>query len=651
MPAWLLGVAGVLAIFVAYVRVFRGEFLWDDDAHIYTNPTIVGPLGLKEIWTSGKANYFPLTMTSFWVQHALWGLAPGLYHLVTLAFHIGAALVLWRVLDRLAVPGAWLGAMLWALHPVQVESAAWICELKNTQSAFFYLLAIYFFLRCLPRGDAPPAVSRDYVLALLGAVFAILSKSSTVMLPVVLGLVGWWSGRRRWRDVLWLWPFLAVSLLASGWTIWEQKVNSMASGPDWGHGFAARFTIAGKVPWFYLGKLLWPHPLVFIYPRWEVASLGLLDWLPLAATIGFVIWLWRIRDTRLRPVFLAFAVFGLSLFPVLGLFDVFFFKYSFVGDHFQYLASMGPLALIGVGVSWLARDSRRAQLGLSAALLGLCGLLTLQQTGIYLSREALWRDTVDRNPRAWIARMNLGTEYMMSARSALAIPHFQAALELRPNDALAEANWGGALYQLGQPAEAIPHLENAMRLMPSLAEGANSLGLAYAAMGRTADAVAQFESAIRLKPQFEIAVVNLANALLASGRMPDAIRYYEEALRLRPDNFDVHVNLGTALLRSGRGAEAIPHYLAAAQAQPQSAAARNNLASALLQSGRVPEAIEQYRAALQLDPGYLDARMNLALVFEGTGRKNEAMEQYEEVLRRKPDHIPAREKLQRLRTP
>src|SRR5262245_28015267 len=215
-PLWAWGLLGALAILLAYARAYRGEFLWDDDAHIYANPTVVGPQGLKEIWTSGKANYFPLTMTSFWAVHALFGLSTVPYHVATVLFHAGAALVLWRVLERLAVPGAWLGAMLWALHPVQVESVAWICELKNTQSAFFYLLAIWFFLRWLPReDDAAPRVSRDYGFALLAAVLAILSKSSTVMLPVVLGLGGWWLGRRRARDLAWLGPFLAVSALAS----------------------------------------------------------------------------------------------------------------------------------------------------------------------------------------------------------------------------------------------------------------------------------------------------------------------------------------------------------------------------------------------------------------------------------------------------
>src|SRR3954469_16552657 len=234
-PAWLLGLIGVVTILLAYARLRHGDFLWDDDAHITGNPTIIGPLGLKEIWTSGKANYFPLTMTSFWIQHALWGLNPMPYHVVTVAFHVAAALLLWRILVRLAVPGAWLGAMAWALHPVQVESAGWICELKNTQSGFFYLLAIYFFVRWLQRAEAP-RVSREYSFALIAAILAILSKSSTVMLPVVLGLIGWWTGKRRWRDAMWLLPFVAVSLLASGWTIWEQKVNSMASGPEWDNG-------------------------------------------------------------------------------------------------------------------------------------------------------------------------------------------------------------------------------------------------------------------------------------------------------------------------------------------------------------------------------------------------------------------------------
>ncbi len=207
------------------------------------------------------------------MQHALWGLNPLGYHQLTLLFHAAGALVLWRTLAAWRLPGAWLGAAAWALHPVQVESVAWICELKNTQSGFFYFLAILFYRRWLDASREPgTALSRrGYILALLCAVLALLSKPSTVMLPVVLGLAAWWRRRAfSWRDLVPLIPFLGLSAVVSGWTIWEQRAHSTAIGPEWDQSFAERLILAGRCVWFYLGKLAWPEPLMFLYPRWHL---------------------------------------------------------------------------------------------------------------------------------------------------------------------------------------------------------------------------------------------------------------------------------------------------------------------------------------------------------------------------------------------
>jgi hypothetical protein len=362
----LAGLLLVVAVCVAYLRVWHAGFIWDDDDHLTNNPCIIGPLGFTAIWTSSKAVYYPLVLTTFWVEHLIWGLNPLPYHVVNVLVHAADAVLLWMTLRRLKVQGAWLGAALWALHPVQVESAAWITELKNTQSCFFYLLAIIFFLKWLALAEAPDAGhvegfprARAYGMALYCATLAILSKSSTVMLPVVLGLCWWWmDGRWRMRNIPWLAPFFMISAGASFWTIWEQKYANHALGAEWSQSTAQRAIVAGKDVWFYLGKLAWPHPLTFIYPVWTTDASRITEFLPLVAVIAALLPLWLARKGPGRPIFFAMAYFVISLFPVLSFFNVYFFRYSFVGDHFQYLASIGPLALAGAGIAAGAKALR-----------------------------------------------------------------------------------------------------------------------------------------------------------------------------------------------------------------------------------------------------------------------------------------------------
>jgi hypothetical protein len=351
---WLGGALLLALVVLAYLPVLQAGFIWDDDKHLTENPCIVGPLGFAGIWTTAEATYYPLVLTTFWVEHALWGFAPLPYHLVNVLVHGACGVVLWLVLAKLRVPGAWAGAALWALHPVHVESVAWVTELKNTQSGVFFLLAILSFLKWRESRtlDGGRGRSMHYALALVCAVAAILSKSSTVMLPVVLGLCSWWEERRwRWRSAAPLVPFFLISALASGWTIWEQKFHSGAIGTAWAQSWPERFIIAGRDVWFYLGKLAWPHPLVFIYPRWQIDASHPLAYLPLLAGVGAGLYGWRQRHGWGRPLCFAFAYFAVSLFPVLGFFDVYYFRFSFVADHFQYLASMGPLALVGAAIA------------------------------------------------------------------------------------------------------------------------------------------------------------------------------------------------------------------------------------------------------------------------------------------------------------
>ena len=635
---WLWALFLIALVFIAYIRVFDAGFIWDDESHLTQNPCIVGPLGLKEIWTSTRAVYYPLVLTTFWGLHKLVGLNSSPYHILNVLMHAGSAILLWRVLRQLAVRGAWLGAGLWALHPVMVQSVAWITELKNTQSCLFYLLSILCFLKF----DTESLRSRRWWLfggALLFFILAITSKPATVMLPVVLALCVWWRrGRIRWPDIVALVPFALISALASVWTIWEQKFHAHASGPEWAQSWPERLIIAGRAIWFYLGKLVWPHPLVFIYPRWEINSGQLTAYLPLLAALAALFALWLVHGKWSRPVFFAAAYFVISLFPVLGFFSVYFFRYSFVSDHFQYLASMGPLALAGAGIaSLIGRFSETSELAsnteatqfsgsnpvatgwkyfLGAAVIGLLllvlGVLTWRQSAIYHDVVTLYKATLAKNPGCWMAHYNLGIALQDQGETDQAITHYRQAIALRSNYAEAHYNLGRLLAENGELGDADNHYEKALAINPADAEAHNNLGATLFQSGRIDDAIPHYQKALEIQPNYAAASCNLANALLSKGDTDGAIRHYLAGLALSPNQADAQYNLATALLRKGRTDEAIVHYKKTLELRPEISDAHANLGSALLAKGRVEEAIAQYKNALEIAPENVAAQSNLA---------------------------------------
>lgn len=647
---WLWASLLIVLVFISYARVFHADFIWDDESHLTRNPCIVGPLGLKEIWTSARAVYYPLVLTTFWIVHKFVGLSPWPYHLLNVLFHAGSAVLLWRILRQLNVRGAWLGAGLWALHPVMVQSVAWVTELKNTQSGFFYLLSIFCFLKWEENPQKHSGISRikgteevlinhrpsprylRFGLSLLFFVLATLSKPSVVMLPVVLALCVWWrTGRIGWRYIVALAPFVLISALASVWTILEQKFHAGAIGADWTQTWPDRLIIAGRAIWFYVAKLAWPHPLIFIYPRWEINSSQLTAYLPLVAALAGLLALWLIRANWSRAAFFAVAYYVVSLFPVLGFFSVYFFRYSFVSDHFQYLASMGPLALAGAGIvtgcNYLAAlrhlsvsptTSRRSATP-ATLLLAVCGVLLLalafftwRQTGVYKNLVTLYTATLTKNPGCWMAHYNLGIALNGQGDTDGAIAHYRQAVELRPSYAEAHYNLGRLLAQKGQLDEAMVHYEKALEIDPSDAETHNNLGATLFAYGRVDEAIVHYRKALAIQPDYADASCNLASALLSNGDLNGAIDYYSACLTILPNQAESQYNLASALFRTGRMDEAITHYQKVIELRPENADARANLGSAFLAKGRVRDAIAQYRDALRIAPENVAAQSNLA---------------------------------------
>jgi tetratricopeptide (TPR) repeat protein len=548
--------------------------------------------------------------------------------MVTLACHIAAALLFWRVLAALAVPGAWLGAALWALHPVQVESVAWICELKNTQSAVFFLAAVLCWVRWMetrecgrtPAGPRHAAALR-YAAALLCAVLAILSKSSTVMLPVVLALCLWWrSGRIRWGDLPPLAPFLVMSALAAGWTIWEQAYRQQAYGDEWALSLPARLIVAGRAIWFYAGKLLWPANLAFIYPRWAIDPARLPAYLPALAAVAAGMALFAARS-RGRGVLFAGGCFVALLFPVLGFFNVYFFRFSFVGDHFQYLASMAPLALVGAS---LTRVSRTVRIAGGAAVLVAFTLLTARQSADYRDPETLWRATLARSPQTWMAWDNLGELLVRKGRFAEGIACHRRALALNPGDADAHHNLGFAALMTRDLETARAEFERALDLNPRNARTHNGYGFVLASLGRTADALSHYEIALRILPEFTLARRNLAMALARSGRAAEAAQHYERLVATESDNAAVQGEFADVLGGLGRWSDAVSHYEAALRLAPATAGTYARLGVALGQSARPNEALAMLQHAAELDPNDSEIQRNLGLLLRDLGRTGEA---------------------------
>jgi len=637
---WLWGLLLVIAIFLAYQRAWHAGFIWDDDSHLTQNPHVIGPLGFKEIWTTAAARICPLVLSSFRVEYMLWGLNPLPYHLVNIGVHAACAILLWQVLQRLRVPGAWLGAALWALHPVQVETVAWITELKNTQSCLFYLLATLFFLKWHTAGGMRIGQRSHrewtYALTLLFAALAMASKSSTVILPLVLGLCAWWIDRRwHWRNLRSLAPFLLLTVLASAWTMWTQEIEG-GNDPLWIRSGPERLVTAGKVVWFYLDKLLIPHPLIFIYPRWEVDASKAASFLASLAVCAVLFILWWNRQGRLRSAFFAFAYFLVALLPVLGLVEHFFLRYSFVGDHFQYLASIGPLALAAAGATtafgFIDKKAPLLKPALFGALLTLLGILTWRQGAMYSDDETLWQTTIRRNPASWMAYNNLATILLEKGQVDEAISHYRKALEIRSVDAMPHYNLGDALLRKGEVNAAISLYYKALELAPDSPATHINLGNVLLKQGQVDNAISHYRRALEIWPDDPAAHNNLGNALVKKGLADEAISHYQKALKSKPDYAQAHDNLSNALLAQGRINEAISGYQKALEIKAADPFAHNNLGNALVQKGQLDEAIYHCQKALELRPNYAEAHLNLGNALFQKREVNAAISHYRKAL-------------------
>jgi tetratricopeptide (TPR) repeat protein len=625
---------------LAYLPALSGDFIWNDSDYV-TAPALRSLHGLVRIWTELGATeqYYPLLHSAFWVQHRLWGDHPFGYHLVTLLLHAGSAVLFALILRRLfasdhAQPAgapasidqptagaAWLAALLFALHPVHVESVAWITEQKNTLSLACYLAAAAVYLRF----DEMRRL-RTYGVALVLFVASLACKTVTATLPAALLVIFWWKrGRLDWRrDVLPLLPWLALGAAAGRFSSWVEQAYLGAQGGNFDLPLLARGIVAGRAIWFYAGKLVWPFGLNFIYPRWTVDAAVWWQWLFPLGVLAVGAALWAIRR-RTRAPLATFLLFMGSLFPVLGFVNLYGARFSWVWDHWQYLPDLGPLALAAAG---LTAGWRRAALrlrglgpGLVAVLAVLLGALTWAHCGMFHDDQTLYRTTLARNSGCWMAHHNLGVLWSkMPGRLNDAIAEFEEALRLKPDYTEAHNNLGLAWSQLpGRRNDAIAQYKEALRLKPDYVEAHINLGNAWAQLpGRRNDAIAQYKEALRLQPDSAEAHNNLG--LVWSqlpGRLNDAIAQYEEALRLKPDSAEVHDNLGVAWAQlPGRLNDAIAQFEEALRLKPGSAPGWHNLGVSWFRLGNFPAAAAAFREEVRLSPHDPVARQALAAALQ-----------------------------------
>ena len=554
---WLSVLAILTLTILAYAPALRNGFIWDDDDHFTQNPAMTRPDGLRKIWSSITfSRYYPLTLTTFWAERRLWGLNPVSYHALNIALQAVSAVLVFLVLRRLKLPGAWVAAMLWAVHPVNVESVAWATELKNVQSGIFFFLSLLCFLRFeeQPRG-------KWYGLSLITFAGALLSKPSTVILPLVLLLLAWWQRRRVSRRDLWRTaPFFAMSLAMALLTITEQRGHIERAPHDWSLGSVERFVLAGKAVWFYAGKVLWPVNLMFVYPQWPLNTHSPVDWLPLAGAVAIGVGLWKMRRHEWAAALgVGLGYFTIALLPVLGFFDIYYFRYSFVSDHFQYLASIGPIALL-VACAATAVHSRQARMISALLVVFTLAALTWCYAQVFSDDATLWLETLARNPNAEIAHCNLGIILDLAGEHESAVEQYRAALKIKPNYVEAHANLGMALTDLSQYKQAEQELREALRIQPDSSNAHYGLGTLYYREGHLEDAVSHYEAALLADPSMTQAYYNLGCVRQQQGQRAIAMACFKAALVIRPNYLEAHQNLGNVLAEAGRLPEAVEQY-------------------------------------------------------------------------------------------
>jgi protein O-mannosyl-transferase len=592
-----------IAVWFVYSPTLRGEWLWDDDAEISQNSEIVGSAGIAKIWFApSAADYFPLKSTVQWFAWRIWHESALGWHCLNIGLHLISAVLIWRLFTTLQIPCAWLGGLLFAVHPLNVESVAWIAELKNTISLPLLLIAMDSYAR-FARCDSWVW----YVVSLVLFVGSLLGKTSGVMLPAVLLMYYWWRhGRITLRSVRLLMPFFGAAALLGWVTIRFQHERAIGEWAIPLGGFGWRAVLASTVLGFYVTKFVFPVSLAPIYPPWNVNPAAISQYLPALAFVVLFLTCWKINTAGARALGFGFGAYIVMAFPVLGFVSMSYMHYSWVADHFMYVPVVGLIGISVAGFSrvfqWQDAVARRA---------GIAGIITLSGTLLFVSHS--------------YAKVFQGE-----------IPFWTFTITRNPGVAVGHNNLGKALQNAGRMSDAHREYDMAIACEPMYADAHNNLGTWFDAMGNLREAMTEYQLALRLKPKFALAYNNIGNLYVKRGLTTYAINAYKNAINAAPELVGPHVNLGNALFLAGNGAEAIAEFRTATAIQPRSVFALQNLARVELRLGRTENAVRDLGRALTIAPENAGLCNDLGYAMLTAGRLDDAMHCYETTLRLEP---------------
>ena len=614
----LLILALGLLVIVSYLpAILWGGFVWDD--RIFTDAEPVREVsGLWQIWFSPSAiaeegHYWPLVYTTFWLEHKLWGFDPTGYHIVNVLLHLANTLLVWHLMRRLSVPGAWVVAAVFAVHPLHVESVAWVIERKDVLSGLFYLAAVLAWMRFVEQPNP-----KRYALPLVLYAAGLLSKSIVVTLPVALLIWHWWKqGRVASTDLLRLVPFVAVGLVI---VVGDLSFYQSREALSLDYSLTERTLIAARALWFYAGKLLWPSELAVIYPLWDIRVADPLAWGYFVAAVALAIILWHFRQRIGRGPLAGTLFFAVTLSPVLGFVDYGYMQYAFVADRFQYLAGMGVMAVVigavAHSVRYLPDLWRKSASGVVAVVIVVLGLLTWQQAGIWRDAEILNRHIIALNPQARYAHLNLSKALYKQARYDEALEAARIAVAKRPDSSRAHATLGEVLNELGRSEEAEIHLRRAIALNPQEKNAHLNLGVALYKQGRYEAALKATHVSIEQHPNHAQAHHNLGVILGELDRFEEAEKHLRLAIALDPSDTEALYSLATLQIDHQRYDEALEHLHHLIGIEPSHAKGLNAIGIVLFYLGKSDEALQRFDQALSLDPTLENARANREAVLK-----------------------------------